>query len=77
MLETIGSVCIMLERGKYFASYKVLKDRRHENWLKDLKKVADLRGQNLVFKRGEGLQNDKGSLRRTKINQQLECIYVR
>ena len=77
MSETIGSVCIMLERGEYFASCKVLKDRRHENWLKDLKKVADLREQNLVFKRGEGLQNDKGSLRRTKINQQLECIYVR
>ena len=37
MSKTIGTICAMLERKKYFASCKVLKDRKDETWLKDLK----------------------------------------
>ena len=41
--------------------------QKYEVWIKDTKKVAEIRGQDLIFKRGKGPKKLKGSLIRIKI----------
>ena len=38
MLKIIGNICVLLESKKIFDSYELLKDRKYETWLKDLKR---------------------------------------
>ena len=65
----------MLERKKYFASCKVLKDCKYETWPKDLKMV-ELRGRVFMFRRGEGPKNYKGYIYRMKIKE-IKINYLR
>ena len=65
----------MLENKKYFASCKLLKNRKYDIWLKDLKKMAEIRGRSLMLSRGEGPRSDKGSLRRMNVNEMMR-IYL-
>ena len=65
----------MLERKKYSASCKVLKNRKYETWLKDLKKMVDIRGGVFIFSRGEGPKIDKGYLRRMNMKEIMR-IYL-
>ena len=41
MLKTIGTICVMLERKKYFASCEVLNNRKYDTWLKYFKNGRD------------------------------------
>lgn len=65
---------VMLER-KFFYTCKVLKDRRYETLLKDLKKL-EIWGRSLIFRRGVGTKNDKGSRCRMK-TKDITRIYLR
>ena len=33
MEKSIGIVCVILERGKYCVTYRVMKDRNHKTWM--------------------------------------------
>ena len=55
---------VLYWKEETFASCKVLKDWRYETWLDYLKKMVEIRGQALMFRRGVGPKNDKGYLRR-------------
>ena len=67
MLKTIGKICVMLERKKYFASCKVLKNWKYDTLLKEFKKMVEIRGRALMFSRGERPKIDKVSFHRTKM----------
>ena len=61
----------MLERRKYCASGKVLKHWKREMYPKDLKKVAEIRRRDIMFKRGEGQKNEKVYICRMKMKVML------
>ena len=69
MSKTIGTIYVMLERKKYFSSCKALKNHKYDTWLKDLKKMIEIRGRSLMFSRGEGPKIDKGSLHKMKMKE--------
>ena len=60
-------VFVILERKNYFAACKVLKDHKNRTCLKYLNQVAEIRGRDLMFKRGKGPKNEIIYLRRTNI----------
>ena len=76
MSKTTGTVFVMLERGKYFVSCGVIKDRKYETWLREILKMVEIRGWDLIFRRGEGPRNYKSYLHRMKIKSIMR-IYLR
>ena len=53
MSKDIGTMCLILERMNDLSYCGVIKDHNNENWLKDLKKAAVIKGIPLMLKSGK------------------------
>ena len=67
MSNIIVNICVMLERRKYFSSWKVMKDWKHETWPKDPKKFVDIRGEAIMVRIFQVPKNGNDSLYKMKM----------